>query len=118
MRFKGSVYVLTSGWTYSGGAEFSTLMKEHTSAVFIGEETGGGYYGNTSGTSLTLTLPNTKLAVEIPILKFALDVKKGKMGRGVIPDHEVQPSFNEFVNGYDTEMEHAKRLIQNKNPLK
>ena len=116
--FKGSVYVLTSGWTYSGGAEFSTLMKEHTSAVFIGEETGGGYYGNTSGTSLALTLPNTKLAVEIPILKFALDVKKGKMGRGVIPDHEVQPSFNEFVNGYDTEMEHAKRLIQNKNPLK
>lgn len=107
--FKGQVYVLTSGWTYSGGAEFSTLMKEHTNALFIGEETGGGYYGNTSGTVLELTLPASKLKIEIPILKFVLDVKKGKPGRGVIPDHEIQPTFNEFINGYDAEMEYAKK---------
>src|SRR3989338_4573641 len=76
--FKGNMYVLTSGWTYSGGAEFSTLMKEYTKAIFIGEETGGGYYGNTSGTSLELTLPNTKLKIDIPILRFVLDVRKGE----------------------------------------
>jgi hypothetical protein len=110
--FKGSMYVLTSGWTYSGGAEFSALMKEHSSAVFIGEETGGGYYGNTSGTLLELTLPNTKLKIDIPILKFVLDVRKGKFGRGTIPDFEVQPTFEEFISGYDTELEYAKRLIR------
>lgn len=110
--FKGQVYVLTSGWTYSGGAEFSTLMKEHTKAIFIGEETGGGYYGNTSGTSLELTLPNTKLVVDIPILKFVLDVKKGKFGRGTIPDFEIQPTFDQYIKGYDTELEYAKKLIE------
>ncbi len=110
--FKGNMYVLTGGWTYSGGAEFSSLMKEHTKAVFIGEETGGGYYGNTSGTSLELTLPNTKLIIDIPVLKFVLDVQKGKFGRGTIPDFEVQPTFEEFINGYDTELEYAKKLIR------
>ncbi|PJR04201.1 S41 family peptidase [Avrilella dinanensis] len=110
--FKGQVYVLTSGWTYSGGAEFSTLMKEYTDAIFIGEETGGGYYGNTSGSSLELTLPNTKLVVDIPILKFVLDVKKGKFGNGIIPDFQIQPTFDEYIKGYDTELEYAKKLIE------
>lgn len=110
--FKGQVYVLTSGWTYSGGAEFSTLMKEHTQAIFIGEETGGGYDGNTSGTSFTLTLPHTKLDIEIPILQFVLDVQKGLFGRGVIPQYELQPTFDEFINGYDTELEKALELIE------
>lgn len=109
--FKGQVYVLTSGWTYSGAAEFSTLMKEHTKAIFIGEETGGGYYGNTSGTSLELTLPNTKLVVDIPILKFVLDVTKGEFGRGILPDFDIQPTFDQYIKGYDTELEYAKKWI-------
>lgn len=109
--FAGNVYVLTSGWTYSGGAEFSALMKEHTHATFIGEETGGGYFGNTSGTSLELTLPNTKLVMDIPILKFVLDVKKGSFGRGTIPDFEVQPTFEQFINGEDAELDYTKKLI-------
>lgn len=109
--FKGAVYVLTSGWTYSGGAEFATLMKEHTPAVFIGEEGGGGYSGNTSGTLLELTLPATGLKIDIPILQFVIDTRKGQFGRGVIPDYEVQPGFNEFIKGYDAELEFAKKLI-------
>lgn len=31
--YNGMVYVLTSGWTYSGGAEFASLMREHTKAI-------------------------------------------------------------------------------------
>lgn len=115
--YKGNIYVLISGWTYSGGSEFSTLMKEHTKAIFIGEETGGGYFGNTSGTSLELTLPVTKLKIDIPILKFVLDVNKGQFGRGVIPNFEIEPTFEEFINGYDTEMEYAKKLVSEKKLL-
>ncbi len=86
-------------------------MNEHTKSIFIGEETGGGYFGNTSGTSLELTLPNTKLKIDIPILKFVLDVKKGESGRGIIPNYKIEPTFKEFINGYDTELEYAKKLI-------
>ncbi|MHA3789278.1 S41 family peptidase [Flavobacterium hauense] len=112
--FRGQVYVLTSGWTYSGGAEFCSLMKGHTNAVFIGEEVGGGFYGNTSGYGFELTLPNSGLVIDVPVLKFVLDVKKNiPKGRGVIPDYEVQPTIEQFMNGKDVEMEFAKTFIKN-----
>lgn len=109
--FLGNIYVLTSGWTYSGGAEFCSLMKEHTAAIFIGQEVGGGYYGNTSGTVLELTLPATKLKIDLPILKFNLDVNKGTFGRGVIPNYEIVPTFEAYINGKDKETEKAMKLI-------
>ncbi|PZR08276.1 MAG: hypothetical protein DI539_22905 [Flavobacterium psychrophilum] len=111
--FKGKVYVLAGGWTYSGGAEFCSLMREHTDAVFIGEEVGGGFYGNTSGYSFTLTLPNTKTEIEIPLLKFVLDVKKDiAKGRGIMPDYKVQPTIEQFLQGRDVEMDFAKKMIK------
>ncbi|AWH84200.1 hypothetical protein HYN59_03320 [Flavobacterium album] len=113
--YKGDVYVLTSGWTYSGGAEFACLMREHTNALFIGEEVGGGYYGNTSGYSLELTLPNTGITTDLPLLKFVLDVSpKVPFGRGVLPDYNIQPDISQFLKGYDAEMEFARKLIHDK----
>nr|MBP7555919.1 hypothetical protein [Chitinophagaceae bacterium] len=58
-----------------------------------------------------LTLPATGLKIDIPIIRFVLDTKKGRFGRGLIPDYEVQPAFNEFIKGYDAELEFAKKLI-------
>ena len=34
--YQGEVFILTSGATYSMGATFSTLMRQHTNAIFIG----------------------------------------------------------------------------------
>lgn len=109
--YKGNIFIITSGWTYSGGAEFSSLMKQHTNAVFIGEEVGGGFYGNTSGYGLELTLPNTKILVDIPLLKFSLDVDNGEFGRGVIPDYKVQLTFDDYEKGNDNVMEFTKKLV-------
>lgn len=108
--YKGKIYVLTSGWTYSGGAEFASLIRQHTDATFIGEEVGGGFYGNTSGYGLKLTLPNTMISVEIPMLKFSLDVDKGTWGRGVIPDHKVQNTIVDYESGNDAVLEFARNL--------
>lgn len=110
--FKGEIYVLISGWTYSGGAEFASLMRQHTDAIFIGEETGGGFYGNTSGYGLGLTLPNTKIEVDIPLLKFSLNVDKGEFGRGVIPDYPIQPTFGNYKNGIDPVMDLVKKMAE------
>ncbi|MBU2995999.1 hypothetical protein KO500_06120 [Cellulophaga baltica] len=112
--FLGNIYILTSGWTYSGGAEFSSLMRQHTNAIFIGEEVGGGFYGNTSGYGLELKLPNTKISVDIPLLKFSLDVDKGEIGRGVIPDYPIQPTFEDYLNREDAILEFAKKLSAKK----
>jgi hypothetical protein len=114
--FKGDIYILINGLTFSGGSEFASLARNHTNATFIGEETGGGYYGNTSGTRLYLGLPNSKLQIGIPILKFVVDTPKDDVlfGHGTMPDYEVQPNISQFLSGYDAELEMAKKLILKK----
>ena len=47
-HFTGSVFILTNGGTFSAASDFAAMMKSSQLATFIGEETEGGYYGNTS----------------------------------------------------------------------
>lgn len=115
-NFKGDVYILISGLTFSGGSEFAALAKNYTAAKFIGEETGGGYYGNTSGNFLQFTLPNSKLTGRIPICKFVIVPKDFGIpfGHGVLPDFPVRQTIAEYLAGYDPEMNLAKEMILKK----
>ncbi len=112
--FKGSLYILTSGLSFSGGSEFAALVKNHTKAKFIGEEVGGGYYGNTSGQNLRFTLPNTKLTGRIPLHKYVVETIDNSVpfGHGLFPDYKIQPSIDEYLNGFDAELEFTKKLIE------
>lgn len=111
--YLGKLFVLTGGLTYSGGSEFASIVKAHRQGIFIGEETGGGYYGNTSGKYLILTLPNTRVFIRIPLLKFVVDVGGSiPFGRGVIPDYEIEPTLDEYLNGIDAALNFTLNLIQ------
>jgi Peptidase family S41 len=114
--FKGNLYMLVSGYTFSGGSEFAALAKNYTNAIFIGEETGGGYYGNTSGTFIEYILPNTMLQGRIPLEKFVLQTTKNSMpfGSGLLPDYFVQPTIEEYINHIDSELNFTRKLIDKK----
>ena len=113
--FKGNVYVLISPITYSGGSEFSNMMYSQGLATFIGQETGGGYYGNTSGYSQDLTLPNSKITIEIPALQFVMNVEpKLPFGSGVKLNYEVIPTINQYINNENIYLEYALKLISEK----
>lgn len=111
--FKGRLYVLISGKTYSGGADCAAIIKANTQAIFIGEETGGGFYGKSGGISLYLSLPNTHMRVKIPTLKYAIAAKSKSIpfGRGVMPDHQVVTTFSEYMKGTDAVLKYALKLI-------
>lgn len=99
-KFKGKTYVIISPVTYSGASEFSNMMYSQGLATFVGQETGGGYLGNTSGYGKKLVLPHSKITVKIPTLQFIMNVKPLlPKGRGVIPYHEVIPTYEQYVNG-------------------
>jgi len=114
-KFKGDVYIIVSPITYSGGSEFSNMMYSKGLATFIGQETGGGYYGNTSGYSQNLTLPNSKITIEIPALQFVMSVEpKLPFGSGVKPHFKVIPKINQYVNNENVCLEYALKLINEK----
>lgn len=113
--FDGNLFILCSGKTYSGGSEFVSIARAYSKAIVIGEETGGGFYGQTSGSYIQLVLPHTQMKVRIPLLKFYTTFENDQIpfGRGVIPDHTVRSSFDDFIKGVDSEMSYTLELIGN-----
>jgi hypothetical protein len=47
--FLGDLYVLQDGLSFSVSAEVVAILRHKERAVFLGEESGGAYGGNTSG---------------------------------------------------------------------
>lgn len=75
-NFNGQVFFLIDGLSFSTTAEFCSIAKSNNRGKFIGEETGGGYYGNISGNFIDTFLPNAKIIIYIPTTKYVMAVKK------------------------------------------
>ncbi len=113
--FLGEVYFLINGYSFSATAEFCAVARSEKRGVFIGEETGGGYYGNTSGNDTLLVLPNTRISVDISLIKYTLAVRNAEYpDRGVIPEHPIIPGFADWMGHKDVQLEYALRLAGSK----
>jgi len=111
--FAGKVFILINGDCFSTTAEFLSQAHYHKRATFIGEESGGGYYGNTSGAVPALTLPNTKLIVYVPLVTYYLAVSGYKAAAlGVLPDHPIRSTIEELLAGADKELARALELAR------
>jgi hypothetical protein len=110
--FSGEVYILTNGWTFSSATEFCSVTRSEKRGPFIGEETGGGYYGNTSGDDTTLVLPHTHLTVAITKEKYTMAVREAQFpDRGIIPDYPILPSLTDWIGQNDVQLKLALRLV-------
>lgn len=110
-NFKGPVYVLMNGKCVSGTSDFCGIAAKLPHIKFIGEETGGGYYGNTSGARKTLILPHTGIKVNIPLWEYFNAVRPAKYkDRGVIPDYLLSPTINDIIQHQDVQMDLALHL--------
>jgi hypothetical protein len=111
--FKGELYVLINGGSFSNSGVVSSCLKRNNRGVFIGEETGGndkvlaGYEKN-------IVLPNTKIRVQIPTRQFLLDINIPSTGHGTIPDFVLQKTLNDIINNTDNIMNHTTEIIKKK----
>ena len=115
--FKGQIYLLISPRIASAGSLFASLVAGKTSAIVIGEETMGGYYGHNGHTPIEYELPNTKIKTQFSIVNLEQDVPKKSnqiFGRGVIPDYKVSQTFDDFIKNRDAQMEYVLKLIEKK----
>lgn len=111
-NFKGTVLFLIDGLTFSTAAEFCAIAKSNRRGKFIGEETAGGYYGNTSGQTVRIELPHSKLMMTIPRFNYGLAVRKSRYtDRGVLPDHEIAPAIQDVIDAQDVRLRYALQLM-------
>lgn len=110
-HFNGNVYLLTGGFTFSAATLVASNLKGQSNVTIVGEETGGGAYGNSAMLLTTVVLPNTGLRITLPLYRMVLNARRPKDGHGVLPDAEVKPSSEIIKMGADAKLEKAKLLI-------
>lgn len=110
--YKGSLYILIDGRSFSTCADVATVLHHNGRGTFLGAETGGGYDGNTSGNTRTISLPNSGITVYVPMWKYTTaNVGHEFHGRGVIPDYIITRTWEQFSNEEDATLEKALELI-------
>lgn len=113
-HFDGNIYVVTGGYTFSAATLVTQKLKGQENVTIVGEETGGGAYGNSAMFLTTIVLPNTGIRVTLPLYRMVLNAQHPKDGRGVIPDVEVKPLSTAIQMGIDAKLEKVKELISQK----
>jgi hypothetical protein len=110
-RFNGKTYILTGGNTFSAATLFTKALIEQPDVIVVGEETGGGAYGNSAWLIPDVTLPNTKVRFRLPLFRLVID-KNTPKGRGVIPEVEADPSVNAIRKNEDYKVGKVVEMIK------
>jgi len=113
-HFNGDVYILIGGNSFSATTLFAGFLKGQKNVTLVGEETGGGFYGNTAWVIEEVTLPNTKTRFTLPKFRLVIDKNREKNGRGVMPDVWSLPTTDAIRMGVDFKSIKTHELIQSR----
>jgi hypothetical protein len=113
-HFNGDVYVLTGGNTFSASSIFARTVRSQENVVLVGEETGGGNYGNNAWIIPDVTLPQTGVRFRLPLFRLVTD-KNIEKGHGVEPEVYAGPTLDAIKRNVDFKMEIVIKMISAKN---
>ncbi|GAA0872299.1 S41 family peptidase [Gangjinia marincola] len=111
-NFKGKVYVLINGVSFSASSVLSTKLKATGRAILVGEETGGAHNGTVAGIFKMYELPHSKLKVRIGLMQIDTPHKIYPDGYGVQPNIPIQPTVMNRKRRIDPELEWVLNDIQ------
>lgn len=112
--FKGKVYTLIGGKTFSAGSTFALTAKNDPDISLFGEETGGGYHFFTGQFPVLYELPNSKIMVRISLVQIHQYVVDENVPKGstVVPDVRVDLTVQDLIEGRDTQLDSVIKTIQ------
>lgn len=104
-NYKGKLYVLVNGNSFSASSILSAQLKGSHRAIFVGQETGGAYNGTVAGIFKGYELPNSKVVMHIGMMQVETYYKVEPDGYGVTVDKEIVPSRADREAKIDPELE-------------
>jgi len=109
--YPGKLVVLIDGNTFSTAADVCAVLRGMNRAQFVGEETGGGAEGNTSGLNAMVKLPNSGLKLRVQMYGY-WNAVKAERGRGTLPDVGLERKVADLLKGVDRQQELAEGLLR------
>lgn len=111
-HYDGKAYILIGGNSFSATALFVGAVVKQENITVIGEETGGGAYGNSAWLIPDVALPETGVRFRLPLFRLVIDKTIPKIGRGVQPEVESFPTIDAIKRGADFKLDKAMELIK------
>jgi hypothetical protein len=116
-HYDGQVFILIGGNSFSATTLFAGDLKGQKNVTLVGEETGGGYYGNTAWIIPDVTLPNTGLRFRLPRFRMVVSRDRIKNGRGILPDVWALPTSEAIRDGIDFKAMKVRELISQQDAM-
>jgi hypothetical protein len=110
-HYDGQVFILIGGNSFSATTLFAGDLKGQKNVTLVGEETGGGFYGNTAWIIPDVTLPNTGLRFRLPRFRMVVSKDRIKNGQGILPDVWALPTVDAIRDGVDFKAMKVRELI-------
>ncbi|MDA3616590.1 S41 family peptidase [Polluticaenibacter yanchengensis] len=110
-HFDGNIYIITGGSTFSASVLFTKALLGQHNVLVVGEETGGGSYGNTAIHMPDIQLPYSKIKVRLPLFRMVLNKEENFTPRGIFPDVEIPPTAEFIRNNIDPKMQYIEKRI-------
>lgn len=104
-NFKGKLYVLINGNSFSASSILSTQLKGTNRATLVGQETGGAYNGTVAGIFKGYELPHSKVIMRVGMMQVETYFKVEPDGFGVPVDKEITPTRADREAERDPELE-------------
>ncbi len=99
--FRGKIYVLINGASFSASSIISAKLKYEKRAVIVGEEAGGANDGTVAGVNNTIILPNSHLVLPIGLFLIRPNIEFDNKNRGVMPNFSVDPNYDNIFGTDD-----------------
>ncbi len=111
-HYAGKTYILTGGNSFSATTLFVGAVRDQANVIVVGEETGGGSYGNNAWLIPDVVLPGTGMGFRLPLFRLVIDKNAPKTGKGVQPEVFCGPTVKDVRDGKDYKLDKALEMIK------
>jgi hypothetical protein len=112
LAYRGELYLLMNGASFSAATSVLAKTLDAGRGTFIGEATGGAYWGDFAGQFKLITLPHSQLQVRIPLKKLTHAVALHHAnGFTVEPDFGVSARYDDVLQNRNYALRYALQLI-------
>lgn len=113
--FKGKIYVLINGGSFSASSLLAANMRNLENVTFVGEETGGSKNIWTAGLIKNITLPASKLLLAYGNVPAYFGDLTNIDGRGLMPDVAISYAIEDYLEHKDLELDWVLKDIIKRN---
>jgi hypothetical protein len=111
--YKGQIYVLLNGGSFSNAVIVSSCLGRYSNALFVGTESGGNP-NVLAGYAKDFELPNTHIKVQVPTIRFIMSSLAQNTGAGIVPNHQIEHHIEDHIQQSDPQLAFLLDLIRRK----